>query len=820
MKKLSTLFILTVCTISLQAQIWQPLNGGLKYTPTAVTTIGEEHVVVAYKIADHGAKGNTFGVSYWNGIFWKALPTFSCDSGSRIHALRFFKNGLYIGGKFNKFNGEESASNLAVWNGKRYEIMDSPGEGSTSTKDVVMHLNEYDNLLVIGGLFPNNKVSGGQNLAFYNGTEWVSSGIKELENVNNTVTTTAFHDNNFYIGGGFTKVGLTRSLYLARFQGGELAPFDLNKVRPYKIVAAEKLVVVAGSNQTNSEPTYFYRLDNDSAYKMINGFDKILAISDLVSDGKIIYASGEFYFNGSDDPHYIAKFENEKWQPVGNPILMGVNRLGVLANSLVATGKFTSYRNIQLNYIAQIRKEMTVGAIKGRVYFDKNENCRFDGNDENLNDKVIRIQPGNIFIRPRINGSYIAYLEPGKYDVSIVPSRYWSASSCGKLKQTIEVQKGKLLDSLDFSMVQRSGIKDLSIKLLSSTGPKVNVNNKQQYFINYENLGSSELVAGTVSLKFDSRLSSLQAFPRPTNVIGDSAIWDIADLSPGEKGKIRCLFDVNGTVNDDLELIASISQPQTEDDEYNNTSSLTQQIVDQDIEIQKFVNPGLSWSDTAYVNPNAKSIQYQVSFANYTDDTVRSVYVIDTIIINSSIASIDDIAFSHYVVDASYPGPPFSNYYILVYKFENINLPPNPSRNGEIVTDEGHASFQLSLKDNLTDGQQFINTASVVFDYSFDKQTNTVFAIVDEDLVSAPKTTLSELGIDAYPNPSKGIIQLTPSEEDFSSYELIAMDGSVAYAGKMKSDNDVIDISSLETGVYTLRLKSKKGTYRTRVLKL
>ncbi len=815
MKKLSTFCISLVCfTLVSQAQIWQPLNDGLSYAPSAITVVNEKRLVVAYKVQDNGSKGNTLGLAFWNGGIWQRLPNVDCDSGSRISALYYYKSHLYIGGKFGRFGKLSNARNLVRWTGKEYQNVQSPSTAIKST-DVITHFNIYDDLLVVGGRFPNTVVSGGDNLGFYNGEKWVSSGIKELEKINNTVLTTFVKGNDFYVGGFFTKVGFTKTSYMARFRNGELAAFGHNVVRPWEFVSTTSRLIVAGSLKTGPLPTKFYEIVNDSAYEMENGFKEVILITDLVSDGKIAYASGKFKFPGSDDFYYIAKYEDETWSPFEGGFLSNVHWLTIYKESLIATGSFKTHRDIKINRIAQFKNKSRLSAIRGQVYFDKNMNCKKDPRDEFLTDRVIRIEPGNILVRPREDGFYTVYLEEGNYEISIVPGKYWRSSPCSKLKQTVELNNG-VLDTIDFPLVQESNIKDLAIKLVSSSGSMVNLNNRQQYFINYENLGSSELVAGTVSLKFDSRLKSLKAIPKPDRVFGDSAVWDVMALSPGETGEIKCLFDVDGSVEESLELTATIAQKKIEDDIENNTSSLTQQIVDEDIDIHKFVNPDGTTSDTAYLYPDADYIQYHISFSNYTEDTVRNVYIIDTIALNSSIKSINDISFSHPIVDGSYPGPAFSNYYVLVYKFEDINLPPNPTRNGEIVTDEGHATFELALKNNLTDGLQFVNTATVVFDYAFEKETNTVMAIVDEDLVSAPKLIMSEATL--YPNPTEGLVYLDQNSEHYTDFKVFTMNGSQIAYGPLNGSSTV-DLSSFEPGIYILQLDSDNASYRTKVVK-
>lgn len=824
MKRISTLWIFLVgfALTSLGAdadRIWQPLNGGLKGTPTAMTSAGK-FLVTAYQVGDHGAKGNSFLISYWNGSVWANLPVILCDSGSQISALQFYKGDLYVGGKFTRFNTLTDVQNIVRWNTteRRYERL--PGMTSSSEKvELIRHLNFYNNLLVVAGRFVNTQVNAANNMAFFNGEKWISSEIKELEPINGQVNTTLVVNNDFYVGGEFTKIGSTRSLFMARFANGDLIEYEWNKVRPFELVNTSFGVVASGALSSNTAPTYFFRIIKDSAYKILDGFSQIKSITNLVSDGKIAFASGEFKFDGEDKTHYLAQYKDEKWQPVAGGLLPSISLIHLGNNDIFyAAGKFENYRSIELNHIARISQVKALSAIKGRVYFDKNNNCEFNPREEGLVDRIIKITPGNLYVRPRLDGTYIVYLEPGEYEVTIFPGVYWSAPGCSSLKKTVKIKEEEIEDHVDFPLVQKSGIKDLSIDLVSSSGARANVNNTQQYFINYENLGSSELVSGQVKLKYDERLNSLIASPPPVKVDGDSAVWDVADLSPGEKGVIKCLFKVDPKAEDDLQLEASIVQPGQEENDNNNTSSLTQHIVEENTDIRKAVNPGEVWGDTAYIGTNAGEIMYHISFANYTQDTIRSIYVIDTISLNATIKSIDDVSFSHSVIDASYPGPAFSNTYILVYKFEDINLPPNPTKNGEIVNDEGHAAFRLVLKNGLNDGTKFTNTATVVFDYDFDKQTNTVFAIVDDNVGTGNVVTVGD-DIKVYPNPAHNVIQIAQkSGTEMEAYEILSLTGKKLASGSLDQKTE-IDINNLTPGMYLLHLNGERGDVTTRIVK-
>ncbi len=811
------LFLLSILSLNASAQIWQPLSEGLKYTPVAMTQI-EKSLAVAYEIEDNGPKGKKFGVSIWTGNLWTALPAFACDSGARILTLKYYKGALYIAGRFNQFNSFSNVRSIVKWEKNRYVTVPNISSADVKFFETINHLDITNELLVVAGDFTSSVIKDRDNFAFFDGTNWKEPSIKELQKINGSVYTSISVKDHIYVGGSFSKIGTTQSKYLAHFENGELIPFENNGFKPRRMVLAGEVVYSAGSYNTIEDPIFFGKIEKDTVVKIMSGLEKVSSIQDLVSTGTDLYACGSFVLSGNSETSNIIRYSGGKWSAIDKIQLEGINILYYMNGALIAAGKFQNFRSIELNRIAVIRKEEPNALIRGRVYHDKNNDCVFDGRDENLSENLIKIQPGNIVIRPRINGQFYTSLSEGKYTITVVPGKYWSSSSCSSLSKTIEVKNGELYDSMDFPLQQQSGIKDLSVDLTSSSGSRAVANHVQQYMINFKNLGSSELVKGTVSLKFDSRLKNLVALPKPTKVIGDSAVWSISDLSPGEKGVIRCFFKMDRDASDQLQLQASVNQQAQETDDNNNTSSLTQKIMDEDVDIHKFVNPGSNWSDTAIIHPESDQIQYQISFANYSQDTVRTVYVVDTVALNSTIQSIVDIAASHPVIPITLPGPKYSDYAILIYKFENINLPPNPTKNGEIVNDEGHITFQMNMSGNLTIGDKYLNRAEVIFDYEFEKMTNTVAAIVEENS-SVNAFNKPVIPVDAYPNPTENSIVINYDFDNLQpQYSVASITGKVLSSGVLNDDNK-INLAGFSQGLYYISLSDENKTYTAKVIK-
>ena len=824
MKRSLLLFGILTCLGLSQAsgQIWQSVGSGLRYKPVAVTSI-DKALIVAYELSNDGAKGVSFGIGIWDGTVWRHLPQFSCDEGSEINALQYYKDELYIAGKFNALETRTKSvtlnrtNHLVKWDGQKYASVLSFNNGATKIGSYIKSLHVYEGLLVVCGSFANTRLTGADNVSFFDGDNWKASPIKELSDVNGPVFTAFADGDDFYIGGDFESIGKVRSPYVAKFTKGELIKFsNSNYAHVYKFVKFKDRIIAMGAQLTGVSPTYFFDVKDSTTNLLIGNISKNEGVKDIISLSNGIYACGSFRLGSNSDKYALIRLDGNQWDKMNVGQLNDPTHFIFHNNSLHLFGGFESFRNIELNHVARIETAINRGAVTGRIYHDKNDNCQFDFRDENLDDFLLRITPGNQMVKPRADGRYFVFLEDGEYTITVLPGKYWKASTCGALSQKVTVKTREVTEDIHFPLLQQSGIKDLSVNLSSTSGPLAKRNNKQQYYIDYKNLGSSELVHGTVTLKFDQRLSNLIAKPAPISVMGDSATWRIKDLSPGETGAINCIFDLEDTASDNIELLATIEQSAQEEDDENNESSLTQVIMDEDVDIHKFVNPGTTWSDTAYIYPDAQKIDYQITFANYTNDTVRSVYVIDTVELNSTITSYDFIATSHPVDEIIFAGPKYSDYGIIIYHFKDINLPPNPTKNGEIVNDEGHVIFRMNLTNNLPVGQEYFNRAKVVFDYDFDKLTNEVSTIVEENS-SVHNLTNQVHTAYAYPNPTTGSVTLDIPQGRYT-YSVTNALGVTVLEGRLNNEQKV-DLYEQTPGLYFVTIDGEGQQFTSKVLK-
>ncbi len=812
MGRIYLLLLLASLHLGAVSQVWRPLDGGLDATPTAITSEGK--LIATAHIVGFEKGYRAHKISIWNGYYWLELPIIYADSNSVINSLKFYKGALYIAGRMNSVVGLSNAKHIIRWTNREYQDVSALSSKLVGL-NAVSQLSIYDGQLAVSGLFVATNAQYGDNLAFFNGATLVTatnvnfgSGIKgALSYVYSN------EDNIIAFGGRLTKVNDTAAYQMAIHQDDQWTRISDINIVPTRITAIGNQVYFSGYN-ISTKQMGFYLVKNDIIDTITSGLSSITDVYDLIQIGNKLVASGNFYISDDKDPISLIVFENNEWKPLPNGDLLGPRRLLNHNDKLIATGLFVYHNSINYSHIAEYLPDH--GIIGGNIYFDKDRNCVFNSRDENLNNMNVLINPGGHYVKPQDNGEYFRFLPNGQYTVSVLPPKNWESVNCSSLSKNVKLNAGDFITNVNFPMVQKTGVRDLSIKLTSSSGWAVDKNQKVAYTIRYANKGSENISSTRVVLHYDSKLADLVAEPAPISNVGDSAVWEVKDFYAGEERSIYCNFNIDNSSIDALELSASIPLQENEEETEDNESHLEQTLTEGDYNFKKEIFP--AQGDTAYITDSASFVEYQISFANYTTDTIFNVYVIDTIRLNHSLSIIQTTGASHSVSSEAFPGLPGEDLGIIVWTFKDINLYPNPSKNPEIVSHKGYVSFKLGLKPGLDQGTVLTNRAHVVFDYYEEEPTNWVYAIVNNQMLSLEEVN-DENSFSLYPNPVSYSLYFSDGQagtRDYS-YTIYSTSGETVMSGQLAYPQ--IDVSLLSSGLYILRVESEERVFTKRFIK-
>lgn len=227
---------------------------------------------------------------------WKSLGTANQNGvGGTVNALAILDNRLYVGGNFTRA-GNRAVNSLAQWNG----VWGDVGGGVAGYVNT-LKVSPF-NTLMVGGKFNTAGADTVMNLGMWNGFSWVNNSLSESDVndhpdsnltgnsslyeglIDGEVRSIAFVGSDMYVGGNITKAfpgGVT-------FQYGTIS--HITRYEHFK-----------------SGYSYFYNLRQG-----VDGY-----VNAMATDGKNLYAGGQFIKAGGLTANYVARWNGSTWFTLG-----------------------------------------------------------------------------------------------------------------------------------------------------------------------------------------------------------------------------------------------------------------------------------------------------------------------------------------------------------------------------------------------------------------------------------------------------------------------------------------------------------------------
>lgn len=348
---------------------------------------------------------------------------------------------------------------------------------------------------------------------------------------------------------------------------------------------------------------------------------------------------------------------------------------------------------------------------------------------------------------------------------------------------------------------------DLEIILLPRIArPGFNVT----YSIIYKNKGT-QTQSGNINVAFnDAVLDFVNANPDVSTQVINNLNWDFTNLQPFESRKILVTLNINSPsevppVNggDILSFTTSINSSLTDETPSDNTAVLNHMVVNSYDPNDKTCLEG----NTITPEMVGKEVHYMIRFENTGTANAENIVVKDMI----DTAKFD--VNSLIPIDGSHPFVTrISNSNKVEFIFENINLPFDDADN------DGYLAFKIKTKPTLVLGDTFSNTASIYFDYNFpivtDPAVTTVALLAKSDFEF-------ENYFSIYPNPVKETLNIeTKKTIDVTSINIYNALGQVVLVIPNAQQTKFVDVSSLKTGNYFLKIASDKGSSSVKFVKM
>jgi hypothetical protein len=387
------------------------------------------------------------------------------------------------------------------------------------------------------------------------------------------------------------------------------------------------------------------------------------------------------------------------------------------------------------------------------------------------------------------------------------PESYVTASTTvyTRVESTIN---NDCIEISEMNLKVQNTCEDVSISLLSHlASPRPGFEYKNKLII--ENNGPTTVSTGSVDFTMDSLLmyNSATGYIAGTSVTqsaGDLTI-NFYSLAPGEKEEIILNFTVPADENLLGEQITSavnyVSSSNDVNSE-NNTATLSEIIIGSYDPNDITESHGPEILHTTFTNDDY--LYYTVRFQN-----VGTASAINVTIDNALDVRLDKTTFE--MLHSSHTNTVVRVFDNLTWQFDNINLAD--STNDE-PNSHGYVHYKIKPLAGYSIGDIVPNTASIVFDFNSPIVTNTFNSTFIENALSTQDNVLQNVAV--YPNPTSDFVMVTSQ----SSIAQIEVYSYVGHLVKKNKNQDRIDISSLKTGLYFIKIKDINGNFATeKVLK-
>jgi uncharacterized repeat protein (TIGR01451 family) len=328
------------------------------------------------------------------------------------------------------------------------------------------------------------------------------------------------------------------------------------------------------------------------------------------------------------------------------------------------------------------------------------------------------------------------------------------------------------------------------------------------YVLNYKNKGTT-VQSGTITFSYDdSRSDFVSAEPNIADSLVNLLRWDFSNLMPFETRQIVVVLNINSpsdipAVTNGDELYYTASFTATEDENpIDNSCTLSQVVVNSYDPNDKTCIEGTTITPSMVGN----YVHYIIRFEN--DGTANAQNIVVKDLIDTSkfdITSLVPLSGS-----ASYVTR-ITDTNQVEFVFENINLPFAANSN------RGYVVFKIKTKPSLVLNDAFSNTASIFFDYNTPIVTNTATTTVG---ILANQDFDYSTYFDVYPIPAKQVLNLQLKRSiGLMSVAIYNSLGQLVLALPSVHSTIAIDVSSLQTGSYFLKLFTDKGIASTKFIK-
>lgn len=328
------------------------------------------------------------------------------------------------------------------------------------------------------------------------------------------------------------------------------------------------------------------------------------------------------------------------------------------------------------------------------------------------------------------------------------------------------------------------------------------------YRIFYKNKGN-QIQSGNVAFAFnDAVLDFVSCNPMYSAQFLNYLNWAFTDLRPFETRSVDVTLNLNSPVETPpvtagflLNYTASIASGATDETPSDNVFALSQYAFNSMDPNDKTCLEGNNISTEMI----GQYVHYMIRFENTGSASAVNVVVKDLIDATKfDVGSLVAMTASH-AFETRISGNKVE------FIFQNINLPFDDASN------DGFVVFKIKTLPNLVEGDILNNAANIYFDYNAPVATN----IATTGIGTLAKQDFDFGGyLRIYPNPARDFLNVeSQNGAVISTVDIYNVLGQlvVSYSGNAKMAT--IDVATIKTGHYLIRVKTSQGVSQTQFIK-
>ncbi|WP_179352608.1 DUF7619 domain-containing protein [Winogradskyella vidalii] len=447
-----------------------------------------------------------------------------------------------------------------------------------------------------------------------------------------------------------------------------------------------------------------------------------------------------------------------------------------------------------------------IGLINVKAFNDANSNGTLDTGETDFTNGFFTYEENNDGVINYVNTSIgnfsiITTNETDSYEVSFnVYDEYLDCFTVGTANiSDISGEIGDII-TVNFPVTDTQTCEDVAVYIVNqSTTPRPGFDHSNLIIL--ENLSGFPISAGTIEFVLDDALTINSVLNlNPNYVMTTTASGftiDFVDLEAGASEIIEVNLNCPATVELGELVTNTITYITSSNDDFNenNTSQLSETVIGSYDPNDKMESHGKDILYDDFITSN-EYLYYTIRFQNVGTAEAIFVRIEDVLDEQLDQSTFQMLRSSHdYVVTRTGNS--------LEWYFEDINL---PAEQDDAEGSIGFVYFKIKPNAGYAVGDIIENSAAIYFDFNEPIITNT---FQTEFVETLSVNGFDNTGFSLFPNPAKEnvTIQLASSNFETGNVNIYNIQGkAILKQIALQANTSVIDISSLESGLYFVEL--------------